>query len=154
MSTTSVSGPAAAAVLSATRSPSALMMSISAGAATTGTPLITVSGYQVSVTSHLPLRKAPCPGNLGGSAKPAGAGRILRNSRPAGSSTVVPWYSCVLAPDQRAAAALCWRGYRTSGGDGPLMAEEHPQVRQAVGSTGRSAEPGIARQLSELAREL
>ena len=27
-------------------------------------------------------------------------------------------------------------------------------VRQAVGSTGQSAEPGIARQLSELAREL
>ena len=27
-------------------------------------------------------------------------------------------------------------------------------VRQAVGSTGRSAEPGVARQLSELAREL
>jgi hypothetical protein len=46
------------------------------------------------------------------------------------------------------------RRYRTSGGDGPLMAEDHPQVRQAVGSTGRSAEPGIARQLSELAREL
>ena len=34
------------------------------------------------------------------------------------------------------------------------MAEDHPQVRQAVGSTGHSAEPGIARQLSELAREL
>jgi GAF domain-containing protein len=35
-----------------------------------------------------------------------------------------------------------------------LIAEDRPQVRQAVGSTGRSAEPGIARQLSELAREL
>ena len=34
------------------------------------------------------------------------------------------------------------------------MAEDHPQVRQAVGSTGHSAEPGVARQLSELAREL
>jgi GAF domain-containing protein len=31
---------------------------------------------------------------------------------------------------------------------------EDPPVRQAVGSTGESAEPGIARQLSELAREL
>jgi GAF domain-containing protein len=35
----------------------------------------------------------------------------------------------------------------------PLMAED-PPVRQAVGSTGDSAEPGIARQLSELARQL
>ena len=35
-----------------------------------------------------------------------------------------------------------------------MIAEDHPQVRQAVGSTGQSAEPGIARQLSELAREL
>ena len=32
--------------------------------------------------------------------------------------------------------------------------DRHDAVRQAVGSTGRSAEPGIARQLSELAREL
>jgi transcriptional regulator with GAF, ATPase, and Fis domain len=32
--------------------------------------------------------------------------------------------------------------------------ERHDAVRQAVGSTGRSAEPGTARQLSELAREL
>jgi GAF domain-containing protein len=36
-----------------------------------------------------------------------------------------------------------------------LTAEDrHDAVRQAVGSTGHSAEPGIARQLSELAREL
>jgi len=36
-----------------------------------------------------------------------------------------------------------------------LTAEDrHDAVRQAVGSTGQSAEPGIARQLSELAREL
>jgi GAF domain-containing protein len=35
------------------------------------------------------------------------------------------------------------------------MAEDQREpVRQAVGSTGRSAEPGTARQLSELAREL
>jgi transcriptional regulator with GAF, ATPase, and Fis domain len=35
------------------------------------------------------------------------------------------------------------------------MAEDRGDpVRQAVGSTGRSADPGIARQLSELAREL
>ena len=32
--------------------------------------------------------------------------------------------------------------------------DQHDAVRQAVASTGRSAEPGIARQLSELAREL
>ena len=32
--------------------------------------------------------------------------------------------------------------------------DRHDAVRQAVGSTGQSAEPGIARQLSELAREL
>jgi GAF domain-containing protein len=36
-----------------------------------------------------------------------------------------------------------------------LVAEDRRDpVRQAVGSTGRSAEPGIARELSELAREL
>jgi GAF domain-containing protein len=35
------------------------------------------------------------------------------------------------------------------------MAEQQPDaVRQAVGSSGQSAEPGVARQLSELAREM
>ena len=35
-----------------------------------------------------------------------------------------------------------------------MAEDQRDPVRQAVGSTGRGAEPGIARQLSELAREL
>jgi GAF domain-containing protein len=35
-----------------------------------------------------------------------------------------------------------------------MAKDRHDPVRQAVGSTGRSTEPGVARQLSELAREL
>jgi hypothetical protein len=41
------------------------VMSISAGVATTGTPLITVSGYLTSVTGQPPLRKGAISGEPG-----------------------------------------------------------------------------------------